>query len=149
MERRFNSKSTNSRPSLPEPPCVFHVPVSCSGEVGLQFCPYLTPLLCGYASPQGARWYDCALQNNSACGDDCVFPYDRVIEHHRIHPNECSSLDVGSVDRGVVTNACPIFQNCLAFTVRAVDHSTVLYVHAFANGDGSDIASNYTVEPTR
>ena len=74
---------------------------------------------------------------------------DRTIQHDRIHADQCTGLHVGAVDRCVVADAGALINLCFALVERAVDYGAILDVHPRPNGDGSDIAADDAIEPTR
>ena len=56
---------------------------------------------------------------------------------------------MSAVNGGVVPDARTVFQYGLASAVRTVDDGTILDIDLIADGDGSDIAPDYAIEPTR
>lgn len=56
---------------------------------------------------------------------------------------------MSAVNSGVVPDARTVFQYGLAFAVRPVDDGAILDIDLIADGDGSDIAPDYAIEPAR
>lgn len=108
---------------------------------------HIASLLCWNAGPQGSWRHDRPFKHHGSGCNYRMLSDDRTIQHDRIHPNQCTGLNVGPVNRRIVANAGTFIDAGFAFVERAMDDGAVLDVHPRPNSDGRDIAANDAIEP--
>lgn len=97
--------------------------------------------------PQFASSNDGSGKNNCSCSHHSLFANDGMVHHDRPHPDERSSLHMGSMNDGVVSDADVILEHGMTFFKGAMNDGAVLNVDAFSNFDWCNISSDHSAKP--
>jgi hypothetical protein len=97
--------------------------------------------------PQGIRFDDCLLRNQSPSGNDGAGADDDAIEDDASHPDQAALFDFAAMENGAVAYGDVVAEEDAVFLFHAVEDTVVLNVGIVADADLMDIAAENSVHP--